>query len=154
MWRTIQPKFWPKKPVIQASGRKIVAITVSAFITRVQPVGDGREVDVHRAREQVAVAVDQVADPDQVVVDVAEVALVLRDEAGQVGDAAPESRANVSRCGETALRMPTSSRFIPKISCSSRSSARRKIEFSSSSMRSSKSARIGKKLSTSASISR
>ena len=33
MWRTIQPKFWPKKPVSYASGRKIVAMIVSCFIT-------------------------------------------------------------------------------------------------------------------------
>ena len=33
MWPTIQPKFWPKKPVIQLSGRKMVAITVSCFMT-------------------------------------------------------------------------------------------------------------------------
>ena len=33
MWRTSKPKFWPKKPVSQLSGRKIVAITVSCFIT-------------------------------------------------------------------------------------------------------------------------
>ena len=44
----------------------------------VEPVRDGREVDVHRAGEQVAVGVDQIADPDQVVVDVAEVALRRR----------------------------------------------------------------------------
>ena len=30
---TSQPKFWPKKPVIQLSDRKIVAITASCFIT-------------------------------------------------------------------------------------------------------------------------
>ena len=117
MWPTIQPKFWPKKPVTQASGRNIVAMIVSCFITRVQPVRDGREVDVHRAGEQVAVAVDQVADPDQVVVDVAEVALVLLGHPGS--SATPPIRlANVSRCGVTALRMPTSRRFIRKISCS------------------------------------
>ena len=62
---------------MKVSGRKIVAMMVSCFITAVQPVRDGGEVDVHRAGEQVAVAVDQVADPDQVVVDVAEVALIL-----------------------------------------------------------------------------
>jgi len=33
MWRTIQPKFCPKKPVSQASGRKMVAMIVSCFIT-------------------------------------------------------------------------------------------------------------------------
>ena len=30
---TMKPKFWPKKPVMNDSGRKIVAITVSCFIT-------------------------------------------------------------------------------------------------------------------------
>ena len=57
------------------------------------------------------------------VVDVAEVALVLGVEPGQLGDPPITSRANVSRCGVTALRMPTSSRFIRKISCSCWSSA-------------------------------
>ena len=33
MLRTSQPKFWPKKPVMKVSGRKIVAITASCFIT-------------------------------------------------------------------------------------------------------------------------
>jgi hypothetical protein len=32
-WPTSQPKFCPKKPVSQLSGRKIVAITASCFIT-------------------------------------------------------------------------------------------------------------------------
>ena len=30
---TIQPKFWPKNPVMKASGRKIVAISVNCFVT-------------------------------------------------------------------------------------------------------------------------
>src|SRR5207245_985093 len=33
MFRTSQPKFWPKNPVITDSGRKIVATIVSCFIT-------------------------------------------------------------------------------------------------------------------------
>jgi hypothetical protein len=33
MWFTSQPKFWPKKPVRKVSGRKIVAMTVSCFMT-------------------------------------------------------------------------------------------------------------------------
>ena len=33
MWRTSQPKFWPKKPVSEVRGRKIVATTVSCFMT-------------------------------------------------------------------------------------------------------------------------
>ena len=33
MWPTIQPKFWPKKPVMNVSGRKMVAMIVSCFIT-------------------------------------------------------------------------------------------------------------------------
>ena len=49
----------------------------------VEPVRDRREVDVHRAGEQVAVGVDHVADPDQVVVDVPEVALVVVGHAGE-----------------------------------------------------------------------
>ena len=31
MWSTSQPKFWPKKPVTNVSGRKIVATTVSCL---------------------------------------------------------------------------------------------------------------------------
>src|SRR5581483_4367226 len=38
---------------------------------RIQSVGDRRQVDVHRTGEEVAVAIDQVADPDQMVVDIA-----------------------------------------------------------------------------------
>ena len=33
MLRTSQPKFWPKKPVMNVSGRKTVAMIVSCFIT-------------------------------------------------------------------------------------------------------------------------
>jgi len=33
MFRTSQPKFWPKKPVTTDSGRKIVATIVSCFMT-------------------------------------------------------------------------------------------------------------------------
>src|SRR5919201_64608 len=65
---------------------------------RVEPIRDGREVDVHRARQQVAVAVDQVADPDQVVVDVAEIALVALRQPGQLRDAAHQP------CERVALR--------------------------------------------------
>ena len=50
----------------------------------VEPVGDGGEVDVHRACEQVAVGVDHVADADQVVVDVAEVAFVVLGHTGEL----------------------------------------------------------------------
>ena len=32
-WSTIHPKFWPKKPVMKVSGRKIPAITVSCLVT-------------------------------------------------------------------------------------------------------------------------
>ena len=32
MLRTIQPKFWPKKPTTKESGRKIVATTVSCLV--------------------------------------------------------------------------------------------------------------------------
>ena len=78
-WSTIQPKFWPKKPVMNISGRKIVAIVVEA-------VRHGRQVDVHQAREQIAGGVDRVGQADQVVVDVAEETLRLRVRAGQVGD--------------------------------------------------------------------
>jgi hypothetical protein len=43
----------------------------------VEAVRDRGEVDVHRSSEQVAVAIDQVADPDQVVVHIAEGTFVL-----------------------------------------------------------------------------
>ena len=33
MLLTIQPKFWPKNPVMYVSGRKIVAMIVSCFET-------------------------------------------------------------------------------------------------------------------------
>ncbi len=33
MWLTMKAKFMPKNPVMNDSGRKIVAITVSCFIT-------------------------------------------------------------------------------------------------------------------------
>jgi hypothetical protein len=62
----------------------------------VEPVRDGGQVDVHRAREQVAVRVDQIADPDQVVVDVAEVPLVLGRHARQRRDAADQARKHVA----------------------------------------------------------
>ena len=32
-WETIQSKFWPKKPVMNVSGRKMVAMIVNCFIT-------------------------------------------------------------------------------------------------------------------------
>ena len=61
-------------------------------------VADRREVEVGGAGEQVAVGVDQVADPDQVVVDVAEVVALVELEAGELGDL-------VDRAGEqVALR--------------------------------------------------
>ena len=123
MWRTSQPKFCPKKPVMKVSGRKMVAMHRQLLHDAVQPVRDRREVDVHRPGEQIAVAVDQIADPDQMVVDVAEVALVLIARTRAAPRSAPIRRANVSRCGLTALRIPTSSRFILKISCSCSSSA-------------------------------
>ena len=62
----------------------------------VEAVRDGREVDVHRAGEQVAVGVDHVADPDQVVVDVAEVALVVVGHAGEVLDPGHDRREEVA----------------------------------------------------------
>ncbi len=33
MCLTSKPKFWPKKPVSQLSGRKMVAMIVSCFMT-------------------------------------------------------------------------------------------------------------------------
>ena len=64
----------------------------------VEPVRDGREIDVHRAGDQVAIRVDHVADPDQVVVDVAEVPLVV------VGHARKRLDPDDDRGEEVALR--------------------------------------------------
>ena len=61
----------------------------------VEPVGDRREVDVHRPGQQVAVAVDEVADADQVVVDVAEVPLRVRRHAGDLDDAGDDAGERV-----------------------------------------------------------
>ena len=103
MWPTIQPKFWPKKPVMKLSGRKIGRHDRELLHHGVEAVGDGGEVDVHRAREQVAVGVDQVADSDQVVVDVAEVAFVLLAHSRKLGDAAHQGREHVPlRCDRLA----------------------------------------------------
>jgi hypothetical protein len=42
-------------------------------------VADGRQIQVGRTREQVAVGVDEITDPDQMVVDVAEIGLSMDD---------------------------------------------------------------------------
>jgi len=55
-----------------------------------------REVDVHRAAQQVAIRVDHVADPDQVVVGVAELALGLLVHARDVDRAAGDLREQVA----------------------------------------------------------
>src|SRR5437588_4195133 len=49
-------------------------------------VADGGQVEIGRAAQQVAVGVDQVRDPDQVVVDVAEVVALVEDEARELGE--------------------------------------------------------------------
>src|SRR4029078_7511836 len=62
----------------------------------VQAVRDGREVDVHRAGEEILVAVDQVGDADQVVEDVSEVALALGVAARKHGRSAEELARHVA----------------------------------------------------------
>ena len=52
----------------QGSGRKIVATMVSRSMTTFSRFDTRREVDVHRAGEQVAVGVDRVGEADEVVV--------------------------------------------------------------------------------------
>ena len=69
----------------------------------VQPVRDHRQVDVHRAGEQILVAVDQVGDADQVVEDVSEVAFRLRIAPGE------DHRTAEELAGEVALRADDSS---------------------------------------------
>jgi hypothetical protein len=69
---------------------------VSCFITALIRFEDGREVDVHRTGEEIAVAIDQIADPDQVVVDITEVMFVFLAEPGQVGDTAHQARKGVA----------------------------------------------------------
>ena len=59
----------------------------------VEPVGDGGQVGVHGPGQQIAVAVDQVAQADEVVVEVAEVAL-------GVGRHAREGRLGAGQGGE------------------------------------------------------
>ena len=48
-------------------------------------VADGRQVEVGGSGEQIAVGVDQVADPDQMVVDVAEVVALVKLETRKLG---------------------------------------------------------------------
>ena len=100
MWRTSQPKFWPKKPVTKVSGRKIVATIVSCLAIALRRLETRREVDVQRAGEQVAVGVDQLRDPHEVVVDVAEpVARAVGLQARAAGSSTSPPRASMSRCG-------------------------------------------------------
>ena len=81
-----------------------------------QVVVDRGQVDLERARDELAVVVQLVGDPDQVVVHVAEVDDVLRARPG------PRSRfvswLKISRAGDIARRRPISSR----LSANSRSS--------------------------------
>ena len=74
---TIHPKFCPKKPVRNESGRKIVAITVSCFVVDVQPVRGRGEIGVDRGVRELAITVDLLGEADKLVVDVPKVALGL-----------------------------------------------------------------------------
>ena len=82
MCATSQAKFIPKKPV-KRQRQKERGEHRQPRDPQVQPVRHGREVDVHRPGEEVAVAIDQIADPDQVVVDVAEVVALVELERRQ-----------------------------------------------------------------------
>ncbi len=62
----------------------------------VEPVRHRRDVRVHDPRQQVAVAVDGVGDPDQVVVEVTEVALSLRGHARERHHAACQGGKHVA----------------------------------------------------------
>src|SRR5215831_17826398 len=65
----------------------------------VEPVRHGGQVGVHRAGQQVAIAVDEVADPDQVVVQIPVVALDLPGHAGQLVHAVDQRGDQVTlRC--------------------------------------------------------
>ena len=97
-WLVSNAKFWPKNPVKKLSGRKTV--------------GDGREVRVHGPRKKIAVGVDQVADADEVVVEVSEVPLVLGGHAGQTahprqqaGDHVPLRRHDLAQRYQSALHV-------------------------------------------------
>ncbi len=63
---------------------------------QVHLVADGRLVQVGRARGEVAVVVELLRDADQVVVDVAEVALVLLGHPGQLVAAGDDRREHVA----------------------------------------------------------
>ena len=106
----------------------------------VEPVGHGRDVGVHHAGEQVAVAVDDVGDPDEVVVEVAEVPLRPPRSCPAAPRLPTASAANMSRWGVTTLRIVMSDRFMSKRTPSWASVGLRRMSSSSSSMRSSKAA--------------
>src|SRR5712691_8196055 len=61
----------------------------------VQPVRDRREVDVQGSGQKVSVRVDEIADPDQVIVDIAKVALVLLAHPRQATGPAHKAREQV-----------------------------------------------------------
>ena len=70
----------------------------SCFITALRRFETVGEVHVHRSGEQIAVRVDHVADPDQVVVDVTEVPLIV------VGHPRERLDADDDRGEQVALR--------------------------------------------------
>ncbi len=136
------PKFMPKKPVIQARGMKIVATIVRRFITSFRRFDTVEQVYVHGAGEQVAVAVYQVADADQVVVHISVVPLGLARHAWHLDDAGDQA-GKQSRSGVMTLRHVTSRRLRLKISWSCASSGFWNTPFSSWSMRSSSLGELG-----------
>ena len=139
---------------MKVSGRKIGRDHGELLHHVVLAVADRREVEIGRAGEQVAVGVDQVADPDQVVVDVAEVVALVELQAGELGDLVDRAGEQVALRGddlahrhELALEREQPLELLLGRGC--RASAA-----SSSSISSSISASSGKKLSVSASSTR
>ena len=154
-WSTIQPKFWPKKPGDERQRQEDRRDQRQLLHHRVEPVRDRRQVDVHRAREQIAVAVDQLVEPDQVVVDVAEVAARPRGRARAAPSRPPASSPNRSRCGHDHPAQPDQAApHREDLVQLARRSARSSSSSSISSSRSSNSLSAGKKLSTSPSTTR
>ena len=139
-------KFWPKNPVRKLRGRKMVAMIVSCFITTFSRL-DTVDTWVSMTPEEVAVAVDQVGDADQVVVEVTEVACPSDVIPGSSTTPGRQGGEHVA-CGVITLRMPISDRFRSKRTPSCASVGWRRISSSSWSMRSSNSLSTGKNEST------
>ena len=110
MWVIMKPKCRPKKPVMNDSGRKDRRNHGELLHHVVLAIADGRQVEIGRGGEQITVGVDQVADADQMVVDIAEVVALIEFEAGELGDLV-NPVGERSRCGVMTLRIAISSRL-------------------------------------------